>query len=205
VLALSGEGDTARTSAWYDARQKLSHYARAYLALTLAKLDPNDKTRPQTLMSDLVNAAVLSATGAHWEESETDWWAMNTDTRSTAIVLDALATLDPQNQLNPNVVRWLMVARKGDAWSTTQETAWSLIAFTDYMAATGELEAGYRWGVALNYQPLQTGGRTARRCANDRADDRRGQPAARRGNRLTIGAPQPGRLYCTTHLRAYRG
>ena len=64
---------------------------------------------------------------------------MNTDTRSTAIILDALARLDKNNQLAPNVVRWLMVARKGGYWETTQETAWALIALTDWMKATGEL------------------------------------------------------------------
>ena len=29
--------------------------------------------------------------------------------------------------LAPNIVRWLMVARKFGYWETTQETAWSLI------------------------------------------------------------------------------
>ncbi|NIU62327.1 MAG: hypothetical protein GWN66_14920, partial [Pseudomonas stutzeri] len=58
-------------------------------------------------MSDLNNAAILSATGAHWEETDYDWWAMNTDTRSTAVILDTLARLDPGNELIPNVVRWL--------------------------------------------------------------------------------------------------
>ena len=31
-----------------------------------------------------------------------------------------------------------MVARKFGYWETTQETAWSLIALTDWMVATGE-------------------------------------------------------------------
>ena len=156
VLARAGQGDVARTSAWSEARQKRGVYARAYLAMALHELDEKDR-RAQTIMSDLVNNAILTATGAHWEESEHDWWAMNTDTRTTAIVLDALATVDPQNALAPNVVRWLMVARRGDAWSTTQESAWAVIAFTDYMAATGELEADYTWGVALNYEGLGSG------------------------------------------------
>ena len=39
--------------------------------------------RISTFLSDLQNAAILSATGAHWEEMDYDYWAMNTDTRST--------------------------------------------------------------------------------------------------------------------------
>src|SRR6185503_15605060 len=107
-------------------------------------------SRTQTLMSDISSAAIVSATGAHWEEKERDWWNMNTDTRSTAVVLDALVTLDPQNNLIPNVVRWLMVARKAQAWETTQETAWSLISLSDWMAVSGELNANYDYSVTLN-------------------------------------------------------
>ena len=54
----------------------------------------------------------------------------------------------------PNVVRWLMVARRAGHWETTQETAWALIALTDYMVATGELEADYSYSLALNGQVL---------------------------------------------------
>jgi uncharacterized protein YfaS (alpha-2-macroglobulin family) len=205
VLAVAGEGDTARTVAWYEAREQLSHYARAYLALALAELDPADSARPQAIVGDLVSAAQLSATGAHWEERDADWQAMNTDTRSTAIILAALARIDPENALNANVVRWLLLARNGDGWSTTQETAWAILAFTDYMAATGELEAGYRWGVALNYQPLQTGeanGQTLRETTELTIDVASLLRDA--SNRLTIERSEgPGRLYYTTHLRAY--
>ncbi len=88
----------------FDAREKLSHYARAYLALTLSLIDARD-SRIQTLLADIQNAAILSATGVHWEEEDYDFWAMNTDTRSTAVILDCLAKLDPDNALIPNVVR----------------------------------------------------------------------------------------------------
>ncbi len=82
---------------------------------------------------------------------------MNTDTRSTSIVLDALAKLDPGNSLAPNAVRWLMGARKADRWETTQENAWAIMALTDWMAATGELEGDYDWTVTLNGDGLGSG------------------------------------------------
>ncbi len=53
--------------------------------------------------------------------------------------------LDPENNLIPNVVRWLMVARKAQAWETTQETAWALIGLTDWMVASGELKGNYAY------------------------------------------------------------
>ena len=70
----------------FEAREKLAHYARGYLALSLNLTDVNAyQDEIDTLLSDINNAAILSATGVHWEEDHRDWWAMNTDTRSTAI------------------------------------------------------------------------------------------------------------------------
>jgi hypothetical protein len=82
---------------------------------------------------------------------------MSTDTRSTAIILDAYARLDSNNALAPNIVRWLMVARKVDSWETTQETAWALIGLTDWMRATGELKPNYDFAVFLNDHSLSEG------------------------------------------------
>ncbi|MCA9913142.1 MAG: alpha-2-macroglobulin, partial [Anaerolineae bacterium] len=113
-----------------------------------------------TLLSDLNSAAILSATGAHWEEDNYDWWAMNTDTRSTAIILDTLARLDPENALIPNVVRWLMIARQGGIWETTQETAWAVMALTDWMTVSGELEPDYAYNVTFNDDTILQGDAT---------------------------------------------
>jgi len=38
-------------------------------------------------------------------------------------VLDTFVLLQPNNDLIPNIVRYLMTQRQGDAWETTQETA----------------------------------------------------------------------------------
>jgi hypothetical protein len=50
-----------------------------------------------------------------------------------------------------------MAARTKDRWKTTQETAWAILALTDAMVATGELDANYEWGVALNAEAWDTG------------------------------------------------
>jgi len=208
LYAVAEAGQARRASEYtgdlYNRRDKLSHYGRAFLALTLGMIDADD-TRIETLLSDVQNAAILSATGAHWEEAEYDWWAMNTDTRSTAVILDTLARLDPENALIPNVVRWLMVARREGIWETTQETAWALIALTDWMAVTGELEGAYDYGVWLNDEPLAEVAVTP-----DTVDE----PVQLRvavadllagaSNRLTVGrGPGEGRLYYTAYLNVF--
>ncbi len=189
----------------FENRDKLSHYGRAYLALTFHLIDPDERSQIETLLSDLNNAAILSATGAHWQENTRDWWNWNTDTRSTAIVLDTLARLDPGNALAPNVVRWLMVARTAGHWETTQETAWALIALTDWMATTGELEGDYGWGVQLNGELLAQDNVTRENIKEEtRLEVAVANLLQDEANRLAIEKGEgPGRLYYTAHLRTF--
>jgi uncharacterized protein YfaS (alpha-2-macroglobulin family) len=158
ALALAGAPEPNRAGALYEAHDRLSTYAKAYLALALGQInDGASAGRIKTLLADLTGKAIPSATTAHWEEGYVDYWNMNSDTRTTSIVLDALATLDPKNALAPNAVRWLMLARKADRWETTQENAWAIMALTDWMASTGELQGNYNWTVTLNGVPLGKG------------------------------------------------
>jgi uncharacterized protein YfaS (alpha-2-macroglobulin family) len=206
VMTETGEAGQASeyTGDLYENRDKLSHYGRAFLALALHFIDSED-ARIDTLLSDLQNTAILSATGAHWEEADYDYWAMNTDTRSTAVILDALARLDPENSLIPNVVRWLMVARRDGIWETTYETAWALIALTDWMRVTGELKGDYDYAVWLNGEML-VGDRVTPETVDEtiKLEVAAAELLAEASNHLTIGRGDgEGRLYYTAHLKVY--
>ncbi len=157
VLAEAGAGELGRAVTLFDQRETLDTFGKAYLAMALGLLQPDKPDRVDALLSDITSAAIVSATGAHWEEEQVDYFAMNTDTRSTAIVLAALARLDLDNALAPNTVRWLMTVREEGIWETTQETAWAILALTDWMAATGELEGAYDWQVLVNDASLGEG------------------------------------------------
>ncbi len=203
VLTLGGRSERAEAYALalFANRSKLSHYGKAYLAMTLDHLG-RPRGEIDTLLSDLVNASIQSATGMHWEEEGYDWWAMNTDTRSTAIILDAFVVLDPQNALLPNVVRWLMVARKGGIWETTQETAWALVSLTDWMVASGELDADYAYGVlwdGVEHLSVQATEATLRESSTLRfsGDD---LASADRHSLTVFREEGPGVLYYTAHV-----
>jgi len=204
VLAEAEQAPADYLEELYTYRAHLSWYARAYLAMALQR-QGYGADWINTLLSDLNSAAILSATGAHWEEGETDWWAMSSDTRTTAIVLDALVRLDPNNALIPNVVRWLMVARRADVWATTQETAWALIALTDWMRHTGELQATYHYTVQLNGEALadaEVTPQTVERSQDIRVDIAKLLQQA--SNQLVIArSAGPGQLYYTAHLNVY--
>jgi uncharacterized protein YfaS (alpha-2-macroglobulin family) len=155
ALAEAGQGDLGLTNALAERPETLSNYGKAFAAMALLDLTDNPSNfRIQALISDLTNAAILSSTGTHWQEEEEDYRTMNSATRSTAIVLDALVRVRPDHPLVDSTVRWLMVARRDGHWETTQETAMSLLALTDFLEASGELEADYSYQVRVNGETL---------------------------------------------------
>ncbi len=156
VLARGNELGAGQTNFIFEHRASLDLYGEAYLAQALYLLDPGD-SRISTLLSDLATAAVQSAAGAHWEEATHDYWNWNSDTRTTAIVLNAFVQIDPQNPINANAVRWLMAHRDGGHWYSTQETTWSLIALTNWLVASKEYETDYKYAIGLNGNLLQQG------------------------------------------------
>lgn len=156
VYALNETSDTqeyaARATALYERRAQLDNFAKSFLMMALFKNGSN--AQAQTLLQDLTANALPSASGTHWQEKQPDWFLMNTDTRTTAIVLYGIARVDPQNALLKNTVRWLMTQRAQGHWETTQESAWSLLGLTEYMKQSGELDANYAYEVAVNDKSL---------------------------------------------------
>ena len=204
VLARVGEANNQQMNSLYDKRSTLDLYARGYLAQALYHSDAEDP-RLEVLASDFISHAILSATGAHWEEKERDYYNWNSDTRTTAIILDTMVKLDPENPLVANAVRWLMAHRTNGRWASTQETAWTLIALTDFMVASGELEANYEYEVALNGVSKMRGtanADTLRETEQLQIDI--SELFKDELNRLAFGRSEgAGNLYYTTHLEAY--
>ncbi len=158
----AGDGALGLAVNLYEQRHDLDRYGVAYLALALNVFDPEDASRDEgshveSLLNELRNDAIQSATGTHWEEGAPDYWNMNTDVRSTAIVIWSLAQLRPEDDLLPPAVRWLMSARREGHWSTTQTTTWSLMALVHYMKGSGELDADFGYVLYLNDRPLDRG------------------------------------------------
>ncbi len=206
VQAESGRADGGRLGALFEQRAKLGHYGRGLLAMALAALDKQDP-RIKTLLADLQSAAITSATGIAWQERDRDWANAATDARSTAIIMTALARLDPQNALIPGIVRWLMAARLkspcGCYWITTEESEWAITALGEWVAATGEQRSAFDWRATLNDRGILSG------RANPQGESAELKVAVAsllrdQANELAFerGAGQ-GRLYYTAHLRAY--
>ncbi|MCX8061662.1 MAG: Ig-like domain-containing protein [Anaerolineales bacterium] len=149
VMARAGVPNPSRTTALYEKRTSMALYAQAYLAEALYLIDPEDN-RVKTILSDLQNKAIRSATGTHWQEKEADLYNWNTDTRTTAIILGVLELVNPNDPMLESVVRWLAQNRLEQSWEGTQETAWTIMALARWLENSGELQGEYQMSLAMN-------------------------------------------------------
>ena len=206
ALAIAGESDLATTRLMASERGELSLWARALLAQTLGIISPNDDLIPP-LLSDLEAAAVRSATGAHWQDETIDRWNMGSTVRTTSHILQTLIALDRDNPLIPGTVRWLIATRERDgAWSSTHETAWAILALTDWLKASGGLNADYEYSLSINGQTLASGAATPGALFSSvELTTPVAELLADQPNHLAIarGSGQ-GTLYYTAHLTVYR-
>jgi uncharacterized protein YfaS (alpha-2-macroglobulin family) len=103
--------------------------------------------------------------------------------------------------------------QRGGHWQTTQETAWAIMALTEWMLATGDLENYYDWQVSLNDETIGQG--TVTSDTLDQTTKLRvavGDLLADAANRLVIERTavsdseknSQARLYYAAHLTYYR-
>ncbi len=158
VLAEAGRPDTAQVDDLLaERRTLLDPYARALLALAYELDGAGDSNRQRSLLSDLNDAALVSAAGTHWQDASRDFRNLSSNVRGTAMIVTALAQIQPTSPLLAPAVRWLMVARSGSHWATGHETAWSLWALTHWLEASGELEADYEYALLVNGRSFTDG------------------------------------------------
>lgn len=154
-LAESGAGNqitSAVASAW---RPNLSPWAKALLA---AMLQNSDATLSGLLLQDVRDATVRTATGAHWEDNQNERWNYASTVVTTAAVTYALARLDPASPLLVDSVRYLVSIRSSrGGWYSPYDTAWVLIALSEALKGTGDIQGNYAFSALLNGIKLADG------------------------------------------------
>lgn len=142
-----------------DNYKDLSFYAKGYLMMNFMELTRTEQSESiqkilqqkiGILKSNIESSAIVDTRGVHFEEVKQNYWSMNTNTRTTAILIKALVQNDVDNPLIPKAIEWLRTQKRDGHWANTQETVWSLIALTDYLQESGELKANYNVKINLN-------------------------------------------------------
>ena len=156
VLSEAGSPLVDQVYQLLEQKDRLNPWGQALLALTLQQVGETEAVT--TIFNDLQTSAVRTATGAYWEETGQHWQNMSSETINQAIVLYALAQVDPASELVADGVRALMAMRDADGgWHSSYATAWSLMAITEVMRGTGELGGNFAFSASLNDTPFAEG------------------------------------------------
>jgi uncharacterized protein YfaS (alpha-2-macroglobulin family) len=82
---------------------------------------------------------------------------LDSDTRTTALVLRALVANKPAHPMAARLARGLVADRRGGAWRSTHETAWSLLALDQYRRAQEPASPDFRARALLGGADVYSG------------------------------------------------
>jgi len=135
-------------------QERLGPAGLADLARALHAL--GDTARTRSLIAQLDAAAMVSATGAHWEASSAGPF-QDSAVSATSRVLAALLTVAPHDALVPAAARWLMLARQGNGWESPRDTAQAVAVLSAYAHTASEGQASYGYRVTVDDRPALSG------------------------------------------------
>jgi alpha-2-macroglobulin len=144
---------------YQDSLYELDTFSQAALALTLQDLGWH--TEAAEIIGMLAESAVVQETMYFWPQPQEDGHyydkTMASTTRSTALALQALVKINPDHPMIQGIVEYLMSQRKLSGWGSTNETAFTILALTDYLLNTQSESAGLAYEVDLNGEGLDGG------------------------------------------------
>ncbi|HEX2059240.1 MAG TPA: alpha-2-macroglobulin family protein, partial [Thermoanaerobaculia bacterium] len=144
-------------------RERLTAYSRALFALTAHRYGDAEKTK--VLVRNLEDGVKLergddeaeTMATARWGAADRFWWRWyDSPVETTAFVLQALVTIEPEHRLVEPAMNWLVKNRRGASWSNTRDTAISLLALNDYLERSGELAGDVSYEVSVNGRVVAT-------------------------------------------------
>ncbi len=149
----------AAINATWEEREKLDAFSLASLGLAMQRLSATPvaskgaqslATAARTIADELEAQAIREGIGAHWApEGRATYSWLNNDVEVTSQVLRLMLAVKPESDTIPAAVRWLMAMRQGKSWRSTKDTASAVIALTEYLERSDELEPRYTANISV--------------------------------------------------------
>jgi alpha-2-macroglobulin len=133
ALALENQPEPAYMQQLYQLRDELPVFARAFLLKAIHASTKNQAMESE-LIRNLMNQVKVNSTTAHFEEPNWEGleWIYSSNTRTTAIILQALLEVGSRDPILSKVVRWIMQEQKVGRWRSTQENIYVVSALSTY-------------------------------------------------------------------------
>lgn len=148
----------------FDGREKNTLFGKISLLIAFQNFRAENlagaSDKAATLLKEIEAEGKQTARGVQFEEkAEPDYyWALSSDIRTTALALLALSRENVDHPLIPKIVDYLQAAknrtRYGGPWGTTQNTAWVLVAYLEWLEKSDQLKPNFTATVHLNNQPF---------------------------------------------------
>jgi hypothetical protein len=135
----------------YDEYEALNPYSMAVFALSLKKAG---------LQKEAKNVIEILETTAETGETTASWpggygWTENR-VESTSYCLMALISVKPESKLIPSIVKYLSLKRKGNSWYSSKDTASAVMAITEYVKITKELNPDFHGNLYVNGKKISS-------------------------------------------------
>ncbi len=154
-------------------RDQLNAYTRALLAISANNMGFRDQAA--VLIRNLENGVKIDnqpdvsviqggvqtsgetvMATAHWGADGFYWRWSESPVETTSTALRALLAIDPQSKLIEPVTNWLIKNRRGAQWSSTRDTAITVLALNDYLRKSGELKTQLQYELFVNGNSITT-------------------------------------------------
>lgn len=204
VLARQGEPQPGLSERLFAERESMALFGRALLASAIAAEGRAGQGRAKTLVEGLMNQARIDPDTVHFAEDDPETYAplFHSDTRSTALVMQALLGVDPDHAFVPKVARYLQTIRTGGGYRTTQEAAFSLLAMADYARIKEGGPVDFVGEVSLGGKPIAAAPFKGKSLASvEETVDMKALGADAPERKLDFTAKGNGRLYYGARLR----
>jgi uncharacterized protein YfaS (alpha-2-macroglobulin family) len=159
LYALAGAGRPVTVTALSTSGTDLDPFSRAALALALHA--QGDEAPAGRTLDALLKGLKTEGDRSWWPVGVSDGTYKNktmaSDVRSTALGLSALLALRPEHAAVPRIASWLSAQRTDHGWGTTNETAFTILALVDYLAARPENAGIAAYSIRVNDRVVGSG------------------------------------------------
>jgi uncharacterized protein YfaS (alpha-2-macroglobulin family) len=155
VLSDMGSPDAGYQQKLFERRKELPLFAKALLLHAIAG-SKGQKTLADALVPELENALRIENDAAFAGENTGDEYAvlMDSQARTSALVLRALLRVKPDHPLAAELARGILIQRVDGSWRSTQETAYALLALDDYRKAQEKAVPDFQVKALLGQQSV---------------------------------------------------
>ncbi|MCK4665298.1 hypothetical protein KAU33_01015, partial [Candidatus Dependentiae bacterium] len=186
----------------YKDRDKLSIYGKSLLAMAMFNID--EKSKGEAIVKFIKSKAKCTELFCHFEGETFKYSWRRNDLAVSTYAFKAIVMANPDDELVPKIINWLLLKRTGNYWVSTKDTANVVYAFSYYLDKSGELDADYSYKVYVNNRQELNGKITKKNILKPgRNITIKAQKLNVGENKIEIIKSGKGRLYFTLALNYF--